>query len=79
MATFTTRTTVSTRHEWIVPAAEPWGAFLGDIEAAAAAASRAYRQQHGMAEAETLSDDALRWRPTDDAIVISFTTEEPQR
>lgn len=78
MAAFTTRTIVSTRREWIVPAAEPWGACIGDINAACAVACRAYRDARGLAEDAPISDDALRFHVTDDAIIISFTTEEPK-
>lgn len=77
MATYTWRTITSTRREWVVPAAQPWGACLGDIEAAVAAASMAYREAHGLDEGVTLPDDALRFHVGDDEIVISFTTEEP--
>ncbi|WP_458089373.1 hypothetical protein [Streptomyces malaysiensis] len=79
MATYSTRTVVSTRREWIVPAAEPWGACIGDINAACAAACRAYREAHGIDEAVTLPDDALRFHVTDDEIVISFVAEEERR
>jgi hypothetical protein len=75
MPTWTWRTITSTRREWIVPAAQPWGAFLGDIRSAILAASIAYRQQHGLDEDAVLADDALRFHVTDDEIVISFTAE----
>ncbi|MEU0783485.1 hypothetical protein ABZ341_18165 [Streptomyces sp. NPDC006173] len=75
MATYTTRTITTTRREWVVPAAEPWGACIGDINAACAVACRAYREAHGLPEGASLADDALRFKVTDDAIVISFTTE----
>ncbi|NWF25278.1 hypothetical protein HW130_03195 [Streptomyces sp. PKU-EA00015] len=77
MATWTWRTVTSTRREWEVPAAEPWGAFLGDIRGALLAASIAYREAHGLPEDAPLTDDALRFKVTDDAILISFTTETP--
>lgn len=76
MATFTSRTITSTRREWVVPAAEPWGACIGDINAACAVACRAYREAHGLPEGQTLADDALRFKVGDDEIVISFTIEE---
>lgn len=75
MATFTRRTVTVTRKEWIVPAAEPWGAFLGDIHAAIAAAGHAYRGDHNLPETVVLPDDALRFTTTDDAIVIRYTLE----
>ncbi|MET7788104.1 hypothetical protein ABZS93_16045 [Streptomyces sp900116325] len=79
MASFTARTITSTRREWIVPAAEPWGACIGDINDASVVACRAYREAHGVPEGKSLPDDALRFRIADDAIVISFTTEESAR
>lgn len=78
MATYTSRTVTVTRCEWEVPAAEPWGACIGDINAAAAAACRAYREAHGLDERAPLPDDALRFHPRDDVIVIEFSVEEPQ-
>lgn len=77
MATWTWRTVTSNRREWEVPAAEPWGACLGDIQSAVLAASVAYREAHGLPVDAVLSDDAMRFKVTDDAIVISFTTEAP--
>ncbi|MGW2113728.1 hypothetical protein [Streptomyces zhihengii] len=77
MATWTWRTVASTRHEWEVPAAEPWGACLGDIQSALLAAANSYRRVHGLADGEPLTDDALRLKVTDDAILISFTEEQP--
>jgi hypothetical protein len=79
MATYTWRTIVSTRREWIIPAAEPWGAFLGDLRAAIAAASVAYREACGLPESKSLPDDALQFRPRDEEIIISFVVEEAQQ
>jgi hypothetical protein len=78
MATYTSRTVTSARREWIVPAAQPWGASIGDINAATAAACQAYREQHGIADTTPLADDALRFHTSDDEIVISFTVEAEQ-
>lgn len=77
MATFTTETVVSTVRRWIVPAAEPWGAASADVGAAWTAAQTAYREAHGIPVGRALPDDALRFHVRDDAIVISFTVEEP--
>ena len=76
MATWSHRTVTSTRQEWEVPATRPWGACLGDIQSAILAASNAYREAHGLPEDHQLWDDALRLHVTDEAILISFTTEE---
>jgi hypothetical protein len=77
MATFTSETVTRTIRRWIIPAAEPWGACIGDINAAAAVACRAYREAHGLAEGARIPDDGLRFHIGDEAIVISFETEEP--
>jgi len=77
MAAWSHRTVTSTREEWEVPAAAPWGACLGDIQSALLAASNAYRAAHGLPEDHQLWDDVLRLHVTDDSIVISFTTERP--
>ncbi|TVL89809.1 hypothetical protein [Streptomyces sp. SAJ15] len=79
MATYTSRTVVSTLHEWIVPAPDPRGACLGDLRSALAAAGVAYRVAHGLPDDAPLADDALRFRAHDDEIVISFTTEHDAR
>ena len=78
MATHTSETITRTIRRWIIPAAEPWGACIGDINAACAVACRAYREAHGLAEGDAISDNALRFHIGDDEIVISFETEEPQ-
>lgn len=77
MPSWTWRTVTVTRREWEVPAAQPWGACLGDVQSAILAASVAYREAHGLAEDTPLWDDALRFHVTDDAIRISFTVETP--
>lgn len=76
MATFTTRTVSSRRREWIVPAAEPWGAAAAEVGKAWTAAQVAYREQHSIPVGTALPDNALSFRPRDDEIVISFTVEE---
>lgn len=79
MPSFTSRAITSTRHEWIVPAAEPWGAAGADIGKAWSAAETAYRDHYNLPAEQALSDDALRFHVNDDAIVITFTTEERAR
>lgn len=76
MANYTSETVTRTIHRWIVPAADPWGACIGDINAACAAACRAYREEHGLPEGSPLADDALRFHVRDEEIVIEFTTEQ---
>ncbi|MFE9853578.1 MULTISPECIES: hypothetical protein [Streptomyces] len=79
MPTFATETVTSTTRRWIVPAAEPIGAYVGDITAALRAAAVTYREVHGMPADELLADDSLTVHAQDDQIVIGFTTEEPTR
>jgi hypothetical protein len=75
VATYSTETVTRTIRRWIVPAAEPWGACIGDINAACADACRAYREAHELTEGQTLADDALRFHVRDEEIVIEFQTE----
>jgi hypothetical protein len=79
MATFTTETVTTRTHRWIIPAAEPWGAAAAEIGKAWAVAEKAYRGYHQVPENTPLADNALSFHVRDDAIVISFDTEEPQR
>ncbi|MFE2326098.1 hypothetical protein ACFXD5_19585 [Streptomyces sp. NPDC059385] len=74
MATYTSRTVTSTRREWIVPAAQPWGSTAEEIQKAWGAADAAYREACGLHDAPT-PGDALRFHVGDDEIVISFTVE----
>ncbi|SOD80069.1 hypothetical protein SAMN06272781_6852 [Streptomyces sp. 1222.2] len=75
MASYTTEDFTRRIRRWIVPAPNPDGACIGDINAAAAMACRAYREAHGIAEGGRMPDDALRFHPRDDAIVIEFWVE----
>jgi hypothetical protein len=77
VATFTSETVTRTIRRWIVPAGEPWGACIGDINAAASVACRAYREAHGLAPDAAMPDNALRFHCRDEEIVISFETEAP--
>jgi hypothetical protein len=75
VATYTTEEVDLHIRRWIVPAGGPGGACIGDINAAAAVACRAYRDAHGLAEGARIPDDALRFHPRDDVIVIEFWVE----
>lgn len=79
MATFTSREVVSRRREWIVPAAQPWGAAHAELYKALAAAERSYREAYSVPDNVSLLDDALRVTTTEDEVVISYTVEEVQR
>jgi hypothetical protein len=63
MATYTHREIVSRRIEYIVPAAQPWGACLGDVMAGINAARVAYIDEHKADPMASLPDDAL-WFPS---------------
>lgn len=73
MATYSHREIVSRRIEYTVPALPQWGACLGDMQAAIAAACIAYAKANPGA---VVADDSLRFFPSDDEIVISFTVEQ---
>ncbi|WP_369778856.1 hypothetical protein [Streptomyces sp. R33] len=76
MSTFTSRTVTTTRREWIVPTG-PRGAALGDMQAAVLVATQDYRHYHLVEDHVQLPDDALVFTTTDEAIVISYTVEQP--
>jgi hypothetical protein len=77
VATFTAETVTRTIRRWIVPAAEPWGATAAEVAKAHDAARRAYWTAHDIPFGGPLPDDALHFHVGDEAIVISFETEEP--
>ena len=76
MATFTTETVTTRTHRWIIPAAEPWGAAAAEIGKAWAVVEKAYRAAYGAPDDTPLADNALSFHVRDDAIVISFDTEQ---
>lgn len=79
MADYTTRTVTSTRREWIVPAAEPWGTAWEEIAKACTAAWAAYRELHGLPADAPMPGDFARVHCRDDEVVLAFTTEETVR
>lgn len=76
MATFTHRDIVTRRREYVVPAPQPWGACYGEIAKAVSAAWADLCERRGMSTSGSMSDDALRFFPGDDEIIISFEIEE---
>lgn len=72
MSTYTHREIVTRRIEYTVPAKEKWGACLGDMQAAIAAARIAFTEANPGAG---VADDSLRFFPGDDEIVITFTVD----
>lgn len=79
MATYSSREIISRRIEYTVPAAQPWGADYGEIGKAARAAWADLRERRDLPAGADMPDDALRFFPSDDEIIISFTIEETVR
>jgi hypothetical protein len=76
MATYSRRE-YTTRHiEYTVPSDGLWGACWVEVDKAMVSAAREYRQVHRLPEGAALSDDALRFFPGDDEIVIRFEVKE---
>jgi hypothetical protein len=72
MATYSRRE-YTTRHiEYTVPCDGLWGACWAEVDKAMQVAAREFRQVHGLSQEAALSDDALRFFPGDDEIVIRF-------
>lgn len=76
MAEFTRRTVTTVREEYVVPAG-PYGAASAEIGKAWAVAERDYRASRGLSQDDSVADNAIVFRPGDDAIVISYETEGP--
>lgn len=77
MAMFSHRTITTVRHEWSVPATEPWGAPADEVGKAWTAAAAAYREAHNIPEDTPIAGNALTVHVADDAIVIRFTHDTP--
>lgn len=78
MATYSYRDIVTRTREYTVPAEAKWGACLGDMLAAINAARVAYVEANGLDPARAVTDDALRFFPGDDEIIISYAIREPK-
>lgn len=76
MATYSHRTRTIVRHEWSVPGATSggFGACIGELEKAIAAAEVTYKDLHGKAPT---FDDWLRVYAADDDIILFFETDAP--
>lgn len=77
MATYETAVITSTRYEWRVPAAEPWGAAAEEIGKAWGAAETTYREVNGIPKDTALSGNAISFHTHDDYIVLAFTHDTP--
>ncbi|WP_160051195.1 hypothetical protein [Nocardiopsis sp. FR26] len=72
MAAYTHRTVHTITEEWEVPAG-PSGVPIGEFSRALTAASRVYRDTHGLDHYTALPDDALWVAGREDgSVVISF-------
>jgi hypothetical protein len=78
MATYETAVITSTRYEWRVPAAEPWGAAAEGIAKAWGAAETTYREVKAIPKETPLSGDAISFHAHDDYIVLAFTHDTPK-
>jgi len=74
VATFTTRATTVTRHEWVVPASPGFGVSIGEFSRAYADARSTYLAAHGLAPDAAIPDDGLWVTAGDDELVISYET-----
>lgn len=78
MASYSRGETVIRRRSWTVKTDVSWrGAACGEVEQAISAAAASYREAHGLPSTHRLPDDALWVGVTDDAVVVSYTIEEP--
>lgn len=76
MATYSRREVVSRHIEYTVPTDGLWGACWVEVDKAIVVAAREYKERHGLPEGAAPSDDALRFFPGDDEIVIRFEVKE---
>jgi len=79
MASYSWGETVVLRRWWEVKTDRNWrGEAIGELHAAITAAANSYRHAHGLPPDHLLSDDALWVAVSDDAVIISYTIEEPR-
>jgi hypothetical protein len=75
MADYTSETLTLKIRRWKIPAAEPWGANAAEVSKAGAGAELAYREYHKIPKDQGIPDNALRFLPGDDEIIIEFRYE----
>lgn len=75
MATYERREVTRTRVEFVVPAAEPWGACWVEVMKAIRAATNELVMTDQLADGAEPADDAIQIRPGDDAVVVSYECE----
>lgn len=72
MATYSRREIHTTRVEFPVPAGKPYGACWVEIYKAVSAAIQEMRYAGELAADEEPSDEAIRIRPDDDEVIVSY-------
>jgi hypothetical protein len=75
LATYESRTVLSERHEFIVPATDPWGACWAEVMKAIRAAHSELWELGLVPEGKDASDDAIRIIPEDDGVVVFYLLE----
>lgn len=72
MASYSRRVIRTTRVEFPVPAAEPWGACWVEVMKAIHAATRELVDNGLLAEGKEPSDDTIRIRVGDDEVIVFY-------
>lgn len=72
MATYSRREVHTTRVEFLVPAAEPYGACWVEVYKAVSAAIAEMRASGRLGPGQEPSDDAIQIRPGDDEVIVSY-------
>lgn len=72
MAEYSRRVMRTTRVEFSVPAAEPWGACWVEVMKAIRAATRELVEAGRLAEGADPSDDTIRIRVGDDEVIVCY-------
>lgn len=76
MADWYTRTKHRTIHEWVVPAAEPWGACWNQVQQAIDQAGESWKAKNPDTAAYVgVPDSEVRVRCEDDKIVVFYEEE----
>lgn len=84
MAEWFTRNKRVVTYEWVIPAAEPWGACWNQVQQALDAARQSWIDRHPTQvriaaqddRCVTVPDDAVRVRVSDEEIVVFYTVED---
>lgn len=72
MATYSRRERTTKRVEFVVPAAQPWGAAWVEVWKAVRAAHVELEDMGRIKPGSDAPDDAITITPDDDAVIVSF-------